>query len=44
MFSQKFFTMKTSFLEQQTKDGKSKKIIMGYDGGVTKFYNYPLFP
>ncbi len=44
MFNQKFFTMKTSFLEQQTKVGKTTKFIMGNDGAITKFYNYPLFP
>ncbi len=44
MFSQKFFTIKTSFLKQQTKVGKTTKFIMGNDERVIKFYKYPLFP
>ncbi len=41
MLSQMFFTMKTSFLEQKTKVGKTTKFIMGNDERVTKFLQLP---
>ncbi len=44
MFSQKFFTIKTSLLEQQFKVGKTTKFVMGNDERFTEFYNCTLFP
>ncbi len=45
MFSQKLFTMKkTTLFKQQSKVRKTTKFIITNDGGLTEFYNCPLFP